>query len=203
VSLGRTGKSTLGTLTCGTKTTKGTLVLTHVLLGTTLKVLKEIVNHAVIEILSSQVGVSSGGLDLKDSLLNGQKTDIEGSSSKIEDEHILLLSLLVKTVGDSSGGRLIDDTKDVQSRNGSGILGGLTLRVVEVGGDGDDGVLDLLSEVSLGNLLHFGENHGRDFLSLELLGLSLVFHLDDGGSSGSGDDLERPVVWLEEAVVSN
>jgi hypothetical protein len=85
------------------------------------------------------VRVSSGGLDLEDTLLNGQERDIERSSSEIEDEDVLLSDgLLVESVGDGGGGGLVDDAEDVESGDDTSILGGLTLRVVEVGRDGDD-----------------------------------------------------------------
>ena len=85
------------------------------------------------------MGVTSGGLDLEDTLLNGQKRDIESSSAQIEDEDVLLaLSLLVETIRNGGGGRLVDDTEDIQARDDTGVLGSLTLRVVEVGGDGND-----------------------------------------------------------------
>lgn len=85
------------------------------------------------------MSVSSGGLDLEDTLLDGEERDIEGSSSEIEDEDVLLADgLLVESVSDGGGGGLVDDTEDVHSRDDTSILGGLTLRVVEVGRDGDD-----------------------------------------------------------------
>ena len=40
--------------------------------------------------------------------------------------------------------------------SGTGVFGGLTLGIVEVGRDGDDGVGDLLAEVSFSGLLHLG-----------------------------------------------
>jgi len=62
--------------------------------------------------------------------------------------------LLVKTVGNGgSATGFVDDTKNLEAGNGTGILGGLTLGVVEVGGDTDDGVDDLPSEVGLSGLL--------------------------------------------------
>ena len=196
VCLGGRRKSTLGTFASGSETTKRTLVLAHVLAVLALEVGEEVVNHSVIEILSSQVGISGSGLDLEDSLFNGKKRDIEGTSSQIENEDVLFVSLLVQTVGDGGSGRFVDNTKDVESRDGSSILGSLTLGVVEVGRNGDDSVLDFLTEVSLSDVLHLGKNHRRDFLSLEGLFFSLVFNLDDRGSSRSRDNRERPVLHV-------
>ena len=97
------------------------------------------VDETVVKVLTSQVGVTGSSLDLEDTLLNGQDGDIESSTSEIEDKNVLLtLGLLVETVGDSGGGRLIDDSENLKTSNDTSILGGLSLRVVEVGGDGDD-----------------------------------------------------------------
>jgi hypothetical protein len=124
-----------------------------------------VVDESVVKVLSSEVGVSGGGLDLEDTLLDSEKRNIESSSSQVEDEDISLsLDLLVKTVSDGGSGRLVDDSEDVKTGNDTSILGGLSLRVVEVGGDGDDGVGDGGSEVSLGGLLHLDKDHGGDLL---------------------------------------
>lgn len=85
-----------------------------------------------------------------------EEGDIESTTTKIVDEDVALLVGLAgtETVGDSGGGGLVDDTEDVKTSDGTSVLGGLPLVVVEVGGDGDDGLLDLLGELGLGNLLH-------------------------------------------------
>lgn len=58
-------------------------------------------------------------------------------------------------------------------------LGGLTLGVVEVGGHGDDRVVDLLPEERLGDLLHLVEDHGGDLLRREGLLRSLHVYLQE------------------------
>lgn len=61
----------------------------------------------------------------------------------------------------------------------------------------NDSLLHGLSELTLGNLLHFSENHGRNFLWTEGLGLAEVFDLDERRSSLL-DDLEGPVCHVLE-----
>jgi hypothetical protein len=100
--------------------------------------------------------LSGGGLDCENTTLDVQKRYIESTTTEIVDEDVpLLLGLSgTETVSDSGGGRLVDDTENVEASNGTGVLGGLTLVVVEVGGNGDDGLLDLHAELGLSNLLH-------------------------------------------------
>ena len=52
---------------------------------------------------------------------------------------------LVETVGESSSGRLVDDAHDLKARNGTGVLGGGTLGVAEVGRHSDDSTVNLSS----------------------------------------------------------
>ena len=154
------------------------------------------VDETVVEILTTQVSVTGSRLDLEDTLLDGEERDIEGTTTEIEDEDVALtLNLLVETVGNGSGGRLVDDTEDVEASNETGVLGSLTLRVVEVGGNGDDGVGHLATKVGLGGLTHLGENHGGDLLGGEGLGLALELDLDDG-LAGTVDDLEGEVLHI-------
>ena len=70
--------------------------------------------QSVVEILSTQVGVARSSLDGEDTTTDVEEGDIKGSTSKIENENILLaFSLTIKAVSNSSGSRLIDDTEDV------------------------------------------------------------------------------------------
>jgi len=180
VGLSGGGEGPLGTLASSTETTKSTLVALDVLLVLPLELLDEVVHHAVVEVLASQMGVSSGGLDLEDALLNGEDGHIEGSTTEIEDEDIAFGSalLLVKAIGDGSGGGFVNDPKYIEAGDHASILGGLSLGVVEVGGDRDDSILDIMSQVGLSCLLHLHQNHGGDLLRGEGFLLILVLNLE-------------------------
>ncbi|RYR60094.1 hypothetical protein Ahy_A04g017188 [Arachis hypogaea] len=92
------------------------------------------VHHPVVKVFSSKVSVSGSGLHFEDTLLNGEKRDIKGTTTKIKDQDVLLPhagSLLVKTIGNCGSSGFIDDTHHIETGNNSGILGSLTLRVIE------------------------------------------------------------------------
>ena len=50
----------------------------------------KVVDEALVKVLSAQVGVTGSGLDLEDSLLNGQQGHIEGAATEVEDEDVSL-----------------------------------------------------------------------------------------------------------------
>jgi hypothetical protein len=163
-----------------------------------------VVEEVSVEVLATEMGISGSGLDSEDTTLDVEEGDIESTTTEIVDEDVALLLGLTgtKTVGNGGGGRLVDDTEDVKAGNRTGVLGGLTLVVVEVGGDSDDGLLDLLTELGLGNLLHLGKDHGGDLLGRELLVLTEVLDLDLGAAVVI-DNLEGPRldVLLDSRVI--
>lgn len=120
-----------------------------------------VANQVDIEILTTKVSVTVGGLDLEDTVLDLEDGNIEGTTTKIVDGDNAV-GLLLKTVGKSSSSGLVNDTEDVKAGNLTGVLGGLTLSVVEVSRNGNNGVLDGLGEVSLGSLLHLVEDEATN-----------------------------------------
>ena len=105
------------------------------------------------------MGVAIGELDRNDAILDREKGDIEGAAAEVEYQNqLLLLGLTIESVRDGgSCGRLVDDTEDVETRHGAGVLGGLALSIVEVSGDGDDSRRDWLGKILLGLLFQLGE----------------------------------------------
>ena len=61
--------------------------------------------------------------------------------------------------------------------------------------DGDDGMGDLCAEICLSGLLHFGKNHGGNFLGGEVTVLILVLD-DDSGLAVFLGDLEGPMLHI-------
>ena len=70
--------------------------------------LDEMVNHTVIKIFTSQVGISGSRFDFKNSILDSQNRDIEGTTTQMENKYIgfgTCTFFLVQTISDSSSSR--------------------------------------------------------------------------------------------------
>ncbi|KAH6607458.1 hypothetical protein Trco_003771 [Trichoderma cornu-damae] len=127
-----------------------------------------VANQVDVEILTTKVGVTVGGLDLEDTVLDLKDGDVEGTTAKIVDSDDAV-GLLLKTIGQGSGGGLVDDTEDIEAGNLTSILGALTLSIVEVCGNSNNGVLDRLGQVGLGRLLHLVEDEATNLRGRVLL----------------------------------
>ena len=172
VGLRRRGQLNLGLLRSLTDTLDSHAVAVQVDALLLLELLDEVADEGDVEILTTEMSVTVGRLDLKDTSLDLKNRDIESTTSQIVDSDDVVGSL-VKTVSKGGSGRLVDDTENVQAGDLTSILGGLTLRVVEVGGNSDDGVLDVLAHVGLGSLLHLSEDEATNLRRRVLLSLSL------------------------------
>ena len=157
----------------------------------------EPVDDDLVEVVAAEVGVTVGGHDLEDTVAELEDGDIESTAAEVEDRDLGVLVLLVKTVGQSGCGRLIDDALDVETGDLASLLGGLALGVGEVCGDRDDSLGNLLAEIVLGSLLHLLEDDGGNLLrsiqaAVDVDTGSVVFTLDD--FVGHAGDLSRDLV---------
>ena len=176
--LGR--QSTLGLLNLALKLTHSLKILLDIGVVLLVVLLDEVLHDTVVEILTTKVSVTSGSQDLENAVVDRQKRHIEGTTTKIVNNDLALVTGLIKTVSDSGGGGLVDNTEDVETGDSTGILGSLTLGVAEVGGNGNNGVGDRLAQEALGDLLHLTENHGGNLLGGEGLGGLVDVDLDLG-----------------------
>ena len=135
------------------------------------------VDNLAVEVVAAEVRVAVGALHLEDAVAEVQNADIERAAAEVEHGDVHILGLLVEAVGQSGCRGLVDDTAHLQACNLAGLLGGLTLAVVEVGGDGDDGLGDFLTQVVLGGLLHLLQHDGADLLR----GVLATVYVDAGG----------------------
>jgi len=126
-----------------------------------LELLDQPFDHSLVDVVASEVSVAVGRLDLDHALADLQDRDVEGAAAEVVDGDDFV-ALLLETVGERRRGRLVDQADDLEARDLAGVLGGLALRVVEVGRNCDDGLLDLVAEVVLGGGLELLEDHRRE-----------------------------------------
>ena len=91
---------------------------------------------------------------------------VERAAAQVVDHHLLRIAV-VESVRKRRACRLVDDTQDVEPRDAARILRGLALHIVEVGGDGDDGLRHLLAEERLSVATQLAEDHRGNFLRRE------------------------------------
>ena len=127
----------------------------------------------MIPVVAAQLVVASGGSDLEDTVAELQDGHVERAAAQVEHEDLLVLVRLVETVCQSSCRRLVDDTQDLEAGDLTGILGGLTLSVVEVCRDGDDGLRDRRANLLLSVVLQLLQDHCGDFLGRVVLAVDI------------------------------
>jgi hypothetical protein len=105
----------------------------------------DVVNETVVKVLTTQVSVTGGCLTSKiPSPIVKRNIKASPPRSKMSTLHLpftfLSIHLLVETIGDSSSERLVYDNR---------VLGSLLMGVAEVRGDGNDSVVDGVTQVRL------------------------------------------------------
>ena len=129
-------------------------------------------HDALVKVVAAEAGIAAGGQHRKSAVFDLDDGDVEGAAAEVVDQD-LLGRFVVKAVGHSGGGRLIDDAQDVQARDAARILGGLALAVVKVSGDGDDGLRHRLTQVALGVAAYLGQYHGADLLRSQVFAVDV------------------------------
>lgn len=81
---------------------------------------------------TSKMGITIGGQDLKNSIIDGQNADVKRPTPEVKDKDILLATLLVQTIGNGGGGWLVDYSSNVEAGDYAGVLGSLPLSIIEV-----------------------------------------------------------------------
>ncbi|EKJ94259.1 putative NAD-specific glutamate dehydrogenase [Bradyrhizobium lupini HPC(L)] len=146
----------------------------------------QILDQTHVEVFTAKEGIAVGGLHFEDAVADFQNGNIEGAAAKVINGDRLAV-LLVEAVSECCRGRLVDDAQNIKAGDAAGILGCLALRVVEVGGNGDDGLLDLFTEIGFSGFLHLLQDHRGNLRR----GIILVLRLHPGVAIVTLDDLER------------
>ncbi|GAD60122.1 hypothetical protein MBEBAB_2372 [Brevundimonas abyssalis TAR-001] len=196
--LGDRGQLLLGLFGLFLEALQGQLVGAQVDALLLLELIGQIIDQTQVEVLAAEEGVAVGGLHLEHAVADLQDRDVEGAAAQVVDGDLLAV-VLVEAIGQRGRGGLVDDAQDLKAGDLAGVLGGLTLGVVEIGRDGDDRLLDLLAQIGLGGLLHLLKGEGGDLLG----GIVLAVGAHPGVAIGALDDLvgDHLLVLRHDGVV--
>lgn len=79
------------------------------------ELLHQVIDDALVPVVTTEVVVTVGGLHLDDAVTDLQERHVEGAAAEVEDEDRLVV--LVEPVRQRGGGRLVDDAQDVEARD--------------------------------------------------------------------------------------
>src|SRR5215475_1846843 len=163
-----------------------------------LEFIGEIVDEPHIEVFAAQERIAVRGLHLENTIANLEDGHVKRATAKVIDRDGARF-LLVQPVRKRGSRRLIDDAQHFEAGDLAGILGRLTLRVVEIGWHRDDGLLNLLPEIGFRRLFHLLQDE-RGYLRGRV---SLTVDLNPGVAIRSLGDLVRDqlLVLLDHRVV--
>ena len=113
----------------------------------------QIIDQPHVEIFAAEEGVAVGRLHLEHAVADFENGNVERAAAEVIDRDGAGLAL-VEAVGERRRGRLVDDAQHFEAGDLAGVLGGLALCVVEIGRNGDDGLIDFRAEIGLRGLLH-------------------------------------------------
>ena len=182
------GQLNLGLLSGFLQTLHGDLIIAQVDAFRLLELGNQVIHDTLVEVVAAQMGVAGGGQNLDDAVADIQDGHIEGAAAQIVD-HDLLLLLLVQTIGQGGGSGLVDDPLYIQACDLTGILGGLTLGIGKVSGDGDDSLGNRLTQIGFRIGLQLLQNHGADFLGGVVLAVNghvvILTHVALDGRNGA------------------
>ncbi|PON77776.1 Glutamate dehydrogenase, NAD-specific [Parasponia andersonii] len=174
-------------------------ITAYVLLVLPLELCHEVIHKPVIKIFTPKMSISRSSLHFKDSFLDCEQRNIERSATEIENQDVLFAGaggLFVEPISNGRSSGLVDDSHDVKPRNGASVLGGLTLRIVEIGRNSDHRVLYGLTQISFGDFLHLHQHHRRNLFGRELFLFAFVVNDNHWLVARARNDLKWPVTHV-------
>ena len=126
----------------------------------------QIVDQTAVEVFAAQVGVTVGGQNFKGffavDFVDFDNRDIEGTAAQVVNRDGAVALAFIQTVSQRGCGRFVDNTFYFQTCDTAGVFGRLTLRIVKVGRNGDNGFGHRFAEVVFSGLFHFLQHFRRD-----------------------------------------
>ena len=157
----------------------------------TAKLFGEPVDHALVEVITAQMGVARRGFDFEDAFTHFKNRHIKRAATKVEDQHGFT-GFFVQAIGQRRCRGLVDDAQHIQACNLARISCSGTLGIIEIGRHSNDRIGDFLPQVFGGVLYQLAQHHGGNLFRGILFALDVKAH----GVIGSSDDFEGHILEL-------
>jgi len=128
----------------------------------------QVVEHPLVHVGATQVGVAAGGLHLEHAATELEDGHVQRAAAQVDDGDAQLLAGPVQPVGERRSRRLVDEAGDLDAGDAARVLGGGPLVVVEVGGHRDHRLGDRLAQERLGVTLELAEQERGQLLGRDL-----------------------------------
>ena len=133
-----------------------------------LELVRQEIHDAHVKIFATQEGVAVRRFHFEQAVVDFQNGDIEGTAAKVIDRDGFGF-FLVQTVSQSRRCGFVDNAQHFKAGNLACVFGRLALRVVEIGGHGDDGLGDGFTQIRLGGFFHLLQDDRRNLAGREFL----------------------------------
>jgi hypothetical protein len=121
------------------------------------------VDDPLVIVIAAEVRIAVGGFHLDHAIADFEHRHVERPAAQVEHQNRLVL-LLIETIRQRSRSRLIDDAQHLKPGDLAGVLGRLTLTVVEVCRNGNHRFGHRLAKVRFGVGFEFLQHHRRNLL---------------------------------------
>ena len=126
----------------------------------------------IIYVVSTQMGVAVSREHLVNVAFRGgnelEDGDVEGAAAEIVDRNVAAL-LFMQPISKRRRSRLVDQAQNFQTSELSGVFGRLALRIVEIGGHGNNRAIDAFAEIGFRPIFQFAQNERGNFRRREKL----------------------------------
>jgi len=172
-----TWKNSLSFFTLSSESSERSCILGYIYSSLFLEIIHTEVDHFIIKVFSSKMGMAVSCFDFEYTFFNSEKRYIKSSTTKIENEDVLFSILLfIESISNSRCGRFVNNSENIDTSNNTSVFGCLSLWVIEVSRNCNNCLLHGLSKIFFGNRLHFLKNHWWNLFSLEFFSFSFMFY---------------------------
>src|ERR1019366_2642522 len=125
-------------------------------------VIKRDGDEQIVDVVAAEMRIAVGGDDLEDPVMQFEDRDVERAAAQVVNRDDAVL-FLVEAISERRGGRFVDQAKDIEAGDAAGIFCCLTLRIVEVGRNGNDRLRNRAAEEAFRTAFELAKDERGNF----------------------------------------